>query len=283
MQVLELTNLILESEPLQSPQAGVKLFTVTYASKGLRVKALLAIPEEKGPFPALLYCRGGMRQIGRVRNERIAQMATFGYVVLAPHYRGNEGGEGRDEFGGEDRHDVYCAYELLKDMSFVIQDRISLYGFSRGGIMALLAAIECEGFHAAVVWSGVVDLFLTYEEREDMRRMLKRVVGHPEKHREAYLARSPVYRAADVGCPVLIIHGTKDQNVGVEHARRLAQALDTHQKPYEIWLAEGASHLFDSPQIGEYTYRMFDWLNRSAGLLRKRDGDAGSHAEFTVD
>ena len=160
-------------------------------------------------------------------------------------------------------------YFYIKDIPLVVQERISLYGFSRGGIMALLAAIECEGFHSVVVWSGVVDLFLTYDERVDMRRMLKRVVGHPEKQREAYLARSPIYRAADVRCPVLIIHGTNDQNVGVEHARRLAQALDTHRKPYELWLAEGTSHLFESPEIGEYTCRMFEWLDRSDGFPRK--------------
>ncbi|MGD8190807.1 alpha/beta hydrolase family protein [Brevibacillus ginsengisoli] len=267
--MLSLSNLILETEPLQSPQVDVELFTITYLSQGLRVKAMLAIPRGSGPFPALLYCRGGMRQIGRVRKERIAQLASFGYIVLAPHYRGNEGGEGRDEFGGEDRQDVYSAYDILKDMPLVIPERISLYGFSRGGIMAMLAAIEREGFYAAIVWSGVVDLLLTFEERQDMRRMLKRVVGHPEKQREAYLARSPIYRVDEVDCPVLIIHGTEDQNVGVEHARRLAQALEVHQKPYEIWLAEGASHLFDSMEIKEYTCRMFDWLDRSAGLLRK--------------
>ncbi|MCK9910793.1 prolyl oligopeptidase family serine peptidase, partial [Microbacteriaceae bacterium K1510] len=207
----------------------------------MRVKALLAIPEKTGALPALLYCRGGIRRVGPVRPERISQMASLGHIVLAPHYRGNEGGEGRDEFGGADRHDVFAAYELLRSLPIVRQDRISLYGFSRGGIMALLAAMHCRGVHAAVVWGGVSDLFLTYEERIDLRRMLKRIVGHPKKNREAYVERSPVYRMEDIGCPVLIIHGTEDQNVSVEHAYRLAEALERHQKPFDMWLVEGAS------------------------------------------
>jgi dipeptidyl aminopeptidase/acylaminoacyl peptidase len=252
----------LEVQPEPSVQPGVRLYTVTYLSQGLRVKALLAVPDTKAAeLPALLYCRGGIKGVGRVRPERISQMASFGYVVLAPHYRGNEGGEGRDEFGGADRHDVFAAYELLRAMPGVDRERISVYGFSRGGIMALLAAIECPGLRSAVVWGGVSDLFLTYEERVDLRRMLRRVVGHPRKQPEAYRWRSPVYRAAEIACPVLIIHGAEDQNVGVAHALRLADALRRYGKPCELWLVEGASHLFQGERMETYTRRMFAWLD----------------------
>ncbi|MDF2684714.1 MAG: alpha/beta hydrolase [Brevibacillus sp.] len=251
--------------PEESVVPGVQLYTVSYYSQGLLVKAALAIPEaysqNKEPLPALLYCRGGIRGVGKVRPERISQMASFGYVVLAPHYRGNEGGEGRDEFGGADRHDVFAAYELLSQMPEVDHERISVYGFSRGGIMALFAAMECEGLLSAVVWSGVSDLLLTYEERVDLRRMLRRIVGHPRKQEDAYRERTPLYRIAEIACPVLIIHGTADENVGVEHAHRLEHSLREAGKPHEIWLAEGASHLFQGAEMETYTRRMFAWLD----------------------
>lgn len=244
---------------------GVRLYTVSYYSEGLLVKAALAVPEtyaETGPsLPALLYCRGGIRGVGKVRPERISQMAQFGYVVLAPHYRGNEGGEGRDEFGGADRHDVFAAYELLREMPGVDPARISVYGFSRGGIMALMTAMECKEMLSCVVWGGVSDLFLTYEERVDLRRMLRRTVGHPRKQEEAYRDRTPLYRISEIACPVLIIHGEDDENVGVEHAHRLAHALEEVGKPYEMWLEEGASHLFQGAVLESYTRRMFAWLD----------------------
>jgi dipeptidyl aminopeptidase/acylaminoacyl peptidase len=255
----------LEAKPEPSVEPGIYLYTVTYMSQGLRVKALLALPEQvDGQLPALLYCRGGIKGVGRVRPERISQLAAFGYVVLAPHYRGNEGGEGRDEFGGADRHDVFAAFHLLQEMPYVNRERICVYGFSRGGIMALFAAMVCRGLLAAVVWGGVSDLLLTYEERVDLRRMLRRVVGHPRKQRDQYIARSPVYRAAEITCPVLIIHGCEDENVGVEHARRLAAALERAGKPHEMWLAQGASHLFTGALMEEYTRNMFAWLERQA-------------------
>ncbi|MFY0544362.1 alpha/beta hydrolase family protein [Brevibacillus sp. H7] len=262
---MEWTHYFLDVVPEPFVADGVSLYTVTYYSQGYRVKAALAVPVQRsGPLPALLYCRGGIKGVGRVRPERISQLAAFGYVLLAPHYRGNEGGEGRDEFGGDDRHDVFAAYELLRRLPLVQPERISAYGFSRGGMMALFASMECAGLRSVVVWSGVSDLFLTYEERVDLRRMLRRVVGHPKKDSGEYVRRSPVYRAGEISCPVLIIHGTEDQNVGVQHAYRLADALATHKKPYEMWLAEGATHLFKGEEMKAYTVRMFDWLEKHA-------------------
>ncbi len=260
--------------PEESVVPGVLLYTVSYYSQGLLVKAALAIPEEdlkqKKILPALLYCRGGIRGVGQVKPERISQMAAFGYVVLAPHYRGNEGGEGRDEFGGADRHDVFAAYDLLLQMPEVDRERISVFGFSRGGIMALFAAMECRGVLAAVVWSGVSDLFLTYEERVDLRRMLRRIVGHPGKQVEAYRERTPLYRIGEITCPVLIIHGMADENVGVEHAYRLEKALREAGLPHEMWLAEGASHLFQGADMENYTRRMFAWLDERGQESKNR-------------
>jgi dipeptidyl aminopeptidase/acylaminoacyl peptidase len=260
-------DLLLDWVAEPSVQPGISLYTVTYRSQEWRVKALLAVPEEDGreerrgrKWPALLYCRGGIKSVGKVRPERISQLASFGYIVLAPHYRGNEGGEGRDEFGGADRHDVFAAYELLRRLSIVDSRRISAFGFSRGGMMALFAAMECPGLLAAVVWGGVSDMFLTYEERVDLRRMLRRVIGHPRKQVEGYRCRTPLFRAAEIACPVLIIHGTEDQNVGVAHALRLVDALQREGKPHELWLVEGASHLFRGDEMERYTRRMFAWL-----------------------
>lgn len=249
-----------EFQALPPVQPGVALYTVTYQSEGHRVKALLAIPELTGKKPALVYCRGGYKKVGKVRALRISQLASFGYIVLAPHYRGNEGSEGKDEFGGAELQDVHAAHELLRGMEEVDEGRISLYGFSRGGMMALLVAAKSNGFQAAVVWSGVTDLLLTYEERADLRKMLNRIIGDPVTNREGFLARSPWLMASAVSCPVLIVHGTDDQNVGVQHAAKLAEALAASNKPHELWLAEGAGHLFGPDEIEQYTRRMFDWI-----------------------
>ena len=55
--------------------------------------------------------------------------------------------------------------------------KVHIFGFSRGGVMALLTAIQYPEAASIVTWGGVSDMILTYEERKDLRRMMKRVIG----------------------------------------------------------------------------------------------------------
>ncbi|WP_375790246.1 alpha/beta hydrolase family protein [Paenibacillus agricola] len=251
---------LLEREALNSRKPGVLLYMLTYASDGLKVKGYLAVPEAAVPCRALIFCRGGIRKVGMPRKRRIMSMAARGYVVFAPFYRGNMGGEGRDEFGGEDRYDICHAITLVQSLPEVKPGPVPLIGFSRGGFMALLAAKQCEGAGPVVFWGGVSDLFATYEERVDLRRMLKRVVGHPRKDEEAYKSRSPVYWIQEIHVPVLIVHGTEDTLVSVSHAWTLAEGLKQAGKPYKIELYEGLGHRFPRKSDEQALDSAFAWI-----------------------
>nr|WP_091164672.1 prolyl oligopeptidase family serine peptidase [Paenibacillus sp. 1_12] len=253
---------LLQRELLQSHRSDVSLYLVTYSSEGLRVKGYLAVPDSKGPCPALIFCRGGIRKVGMPRKRRVMTMAERGYVVFAPFYRGNEGGEGRDEFGGEDRLDVIHAITMMSSLPEVKPGLVPLIGFSRGSIMALSAAKECEGVGPVVVWGGVSDLFDTYEERVDLRRMLKRVVGHPRKQIDAYQSRSPVYWVDALKVPIMIVHGTSDVLVPVRHAWKLAESLKRSGKDFAMELHEGFGHRFPRKQDDKALDAVFMWLSQ---------------------
>lgn len=63
---------------------------------------------------------------------------------------------------------------------------------------------------------------LTYVERKDLRRMMKRVIGgSPKTAAEEFEYRTPLYELHKLQPPVLIIHGLRDENVSIEHAYRL--------------------------------------------------------------
>lgn len=255
----------LQREAFSDPD--VRMYTVTYDSQGHKVKGCFVVPEGGDVYPPLLYCRGGIRNVGKVSPRRMAELARQGYAVFAPHYRGNEGGEGRDEFGGADRHDVYHAVELFPSLPQVKKQRIACLGFSRGAFMALMAAANCDGIGPVAVWGGVSDLQLTYEERTDLRRMLRRVVGHPNKDAEQYIRRSPVHWADQIRSPILIIHGTEDQNVTVEHARRLAKSLKENEITHQLVLFEGMPHNFPAKEKCKALQFIFEWFAKHA------DGD----------
>ena len=83
-----------------------------------------------------------MVSYGGVNTVWLEQFVHKGYIVFAPSYRGNEGGEGRDEYGGKDVEDVHAAYRLVQRLPFVDPTRISLMGFSRGAINAVHTATD---------------------------------------------------------------------------------------------------------------------------------------------
>lgn len=246
-----------------SPDPQLSVEEVTYISGKLQVKGYLAVPAGDGPFPGLVYCRGGIGAFGMVRMRHVAALAGRGYAVFAPFYRGAPSGAGIDGFGGEDRHDVYYALPLMRSLREVKRDPVALVGFSRGAIMALLAARDCADAGPVAVWSGVSDLLLTYEERVDMRRMLKRVVGHPRKDTTAYVERSPLAWAGRIRRPVLILHGTADSNVGVAHAHGLAKALEAAGVPHRLQLFAGTGHLFPDAEESAAVAMIDAWVTGS--------------------
>lgn len=252
---------IIERYVFPSPSPNVNLFMITYWSSGLRVKGLLAEPKKEGLYDGLLYLRGGIKSVGMVRPARIAQFASEGFVVFAPFYRGNQGGEGNEDFAGKDREDAFSGFELLKRNPKVDPDRIHIFGFSRGGVMALLTAIEKRDAASVVSWGGITDMELTYEERKDLRRMMKRVIGgSPKKVPEEYKWRTPIYHLENLCCPVLIIHGGKDQNVSIEHAYRLEKRLKELGKRVTTWYFPNFTHYFPPAMNRKMVTSSCQWM-----------------------
>ncbi|KAB2329268.1 alpha/beta hydrolase family protein [Bacillus mesophilum] len=246
-----------------SPHPEVDLFLVTFYGDGLLMKGLLAEPKGDGQYEGFLYLRGGIKNVGKVRPSRITQFASEGFIVFAPFYRGNQGGEGNEDFAGEDRGDAFAAFELVESHPRV--KNVHVFGFSRGGVMALLTAIQFPQTASVVTWGGVSDMSLTYVERKDLRRMMKRVIGGtPAKFPDEYRSRTPIYELEKVTAPVLIIHGVKDQNVSIEHSYRLEKRLTELQKPYDSWYFKEYTHYFPPAMNRKIVKDLSAWMKKQA-------------------
>lgn len=245
------------------PHPDLLLYKVTYESEGLRVKGYLVEPKKQATYSGLLYLRGGIRNVGKVRVARIVQLASYGFIVFAPFYRGNDGGQGWEDFAGNDRWDVIHGYEVLKNHPNVNAKHIHVFGFSRGGLMAMLTACLLPTVCSVVTWGGLSDMTLAYEERVDLRKMLKRVIGGtPNKYPERYAQRTIFSYLPTLEASVLIIHGAKDENVGIEHAETLAQHLQILQKDVEFWKYEREGHLFPQPLNRQVTEKAVMWMKK---------------------
>lgn len=252
---------IIESQRFPSPNPRIELFLITYYCKGLRVKGYLAYPKEEGCYDGFLYLRGGIKNVGKVRIGRIIQFASEGFVVMAPFYRGNQGGEGNEDFAGDDRYDAIASYKVLEQHPKVNPNRIHAFGFSRGGVMALLTGIYETNICSVVSWGGVSDMSLTYVERKDLRRMMKRVIGGtPTKYPERYRYRTPLYELEKIEAPVLIIHGEKDKNVSVEHSYRLEKRLKELGKSVTSRYFKQFTHYFPPAENRETVKFVTEWM-----------------------
>ena len=65
-----------------------------------------------------------------------------------------------------------------------------------------------------------------YEERVDLRGMLRRMVGHPKKIKRHMNKRNAIRTLNQNSPPILIVHGGKDWQVGIHQAYFLQEQLE---------------------------------------------------------
>lgn len=262
-------------------QGQVDVAWITYLSDGLEVSGYLAVPRAGEDLPCLIFCRGGNRQFGAFEDQGavavLGPMAARGYVVVAPQYRGNDAGEGREEFGGAEVADVLNLIPLLEQLERADAGRLGIYGHSRGGLMAYLALARTDRFAAAVVAAGLSDSYDMIARRPELEpRVYAELVPDWETDREAALtARSPV-RWADRLCPttpILVLHGTADWRVHPSQALHMSEALLEARIPYRLVMFEGADHgLLDvREEVAEMAFAWFDRFVRDRAPLPDLD------------
>jgi dipeptidyl aminopeptidase/acylaminoacyl peptidase len=200
------------------------------------------------PLPCIVYCRGGNRDFGMLEPWEVCWYAYHGYAVFGSQYRGNAGGTGREDFGGNDVHDVTNLIDIAVHMPFVKSDQVYLWGISRGGMMAYRAIQEKPGrIRAAVINSGMADCYVSYNRDKSMAQVyIDLVGGGPDKYPKEFDRRSATKFAADLNVPMFIGQGTDDWRVVPLQVENLEKALKAAGKKagtdYTIKWYEGGTH-----------------------------------------
>lgn len=228
---------------------SVDVYRITYLSDGLLVKGYMDIPKKPGKYPCIIYNRGGNREYGMLDVSDylfyMAQMSSWGYCVVASQYRGNDGGEGAEEFGGKDVDDVINMIPLLKYVDRADTSRIGMYGVSRGGMMTYLALTKTKQMKAAVVLSGLVDLKQSIETRKDIDSMLAVWLADYRNDKERFIKERSALQQADLICkstPIFIIQGTSDWRVTTPQVLDLSKKFYDLKQPFRLSVFEGADH-----------------------------------------
>ncbi len=141
-------------------------------------------------------------------------------------------------------------------------NRVGIDGWSFGGYLAALAVMRRpDVFHAGVAGAPVCDWF-DYDTH-----YTERYLGvPPAPDDEIYQANSLLSYAPNLKRPLLLMHGTADDNVYFRHSLRLADGLFRHGKSFEMLPLSGLTHMVPDPVVMENLH------GRIARFLQKHLG-----------
>ncbi|WP_395700236.1 alpha/beta hydrolase family protein [Aquabacterium sp.] len=213
------------------------------------------------PRPAVMLVHGGpwLRQ-GHWRWEPMRQfLASRGYVVIEPEFRGSEGygtvhrKAGYKQWGQAMQDDVTDALRWAQAEK-IASDKACIVGGSYGGYSTLMGLIrDPDLYRCGSAWSAVADLMLFLEGgwfvSDDLsttgRKVeLPKLVGDAEKDRAMLLANSPVEQAARIKAPLQLIWGSEDLRVPIAHGKRLRSAMQKAGLEPEWVVYDGEAHGF---------------------------------------
>lgn len=273
-------------DPVAQPYtklAGVELAPVNavrYAARdGLSLPAYLTMPLHRGDkaLPLVIMPHGGPFARDDWEYDPFVQfLASRGYVVLQPEFRGSTGygkafvEKGYGQWGRKMQDDVDDGVDWLVKSGKVDPKRVCIMGASYGGYAALWGAIRNpEKYRCAISFAGVTDIaaILRYDRRSFsapryFKRWQTQVAGEDKIDLDTV---SPLAQAARLTIPVLIAQGEKDTTVPPRQAHQMVAALTKYHANLESVFYKEEAHGFSKPE------NMADFLRRMEAFLQKHN------------
>ena len=265
--ILDLNNLARGRPPIMQVPAGRinsripsslmrPMQSIAYKSRdGLTIHGYLTVPAgaEGKRVPLIVHPHGGPYGI---RDEwgfdaEVQFLASRGYAVLQPNYRGS-GGYGLDfevagkkEWGAKMQDDLTDGVKWAIDQGIADPERVAIVGASYGGYAALAGVTFTPDLYCcAVNYVGVSDLSIiagfaryNFGDRDFEHDWL----GDDQKFMHD---RSPVNFVQNIRVPTLHGYGDNDRRGDIDHWKRLKAQLDKYHKPYEFVLEDKEGHGF---------------------------------------
>jgi len=225
--------------------------------------------DSKRRYPVIVHVYGGPGAQTVRRDWRrylIDQwFADHGYVVVSIDGRGTPGrGRAWERSTKGDLirlplEDQATALEALGERFEELDlSRVGIHGWSFGGYFTAMAvARRPELFRAGVAGAPVT----TWQDYDT--HYTERYMDLPQNNPEGYEAASVLTHAGGLSRPLLLIHGTADDNVYFMHSLKLADALMRDGLEFEFLPLPGFTHMVTEPAVTRRLYlRMLEQFDR---------------------
>ena len=270
------------------PGVNYDRHVVSYLSEGLRIYALLTVPQGEKPvsgWPVVIFNHGYIPPgLYRTTERYIAYTDAFsrnGYILLRSDYRGHGDSEGepRSSF-------LSPAYtiDVLNGMASVMRhpdadpDRVGMWGHSMGGSIALRSMVVTDTIKAGVIWAGVTAPYPVV-----MQRWIERWADRPtptpdpldtpndwddelyaldkvEENQAFWNTIDPFAYLTEISGPIQIHHGSADTSVPVSFSEILHASLEEAGQSTELFVYQGDNHNI-SGNFGTAAQRSVDFFD----------------------
>lgn len=225
---------------------------VTYTARdGMEIPAYLTLPSgsESKSLPTVILPHGGPMSRDDQSFRYLTQfLASRGYAVLQPNFRGSSGygnafsDAGKKEWGGKMQTDLTDGVQWLVQQGLADPKRICIVGWSYGGYAAAMGAVQTPDlYQCAASINGVLDLARLVAEDEDYIGGLA-WTEHMGLDGQSVKSVSPYHQAEKIRIPMLIVQSKDDARVPRVHGETMASRLNDLGKDVEYVEVELGGH-----------------------------------------
>jgi dipeptidyl aminopeptidase/acylaminoacyl peptidase len=276
-----------DAHPAIDPDRMGHQRTLRYKARdGLGIPARLTLPGvgDGKNLPLVVLVHGGPFVRGGAWgwNPDAQFLASRGYAVLEPEYRGSTGfgfghfRAGWKQWGLKMQDDIADGAKWAITEGVADPARICIAGASYGGYATLMGLINNpELFKCGIDWVGVTDIKLLYtghwSAKSDFSEGYKKygmpdLVGDPVKDAAQFEATSPLAQAARIKQPLLLAYGGADQRVPVYHGKKFYEAVKRTNADVEWVVYDEEGHGWSLPR------NRIDFWGRVEKFLEKNIG-----------
>ncbi len=265
-------------------------YIASYKSEGLKIYALLTVPNGEKPkngLPVIIFNHGYIPPQQYQTTQRyvnyVDTLARNGYMVFKPDYRGHGNSEGMPEgayYSPAYAVDVLNAVSSIKKFKDADSEKIGMWGHSMGGNITLRdIVVDTKDIKAVVIWSGVVgnydDLINNWQRRVSYRpsssqlalrnryrESLIKQYGTPQANPAFWDSIDPVYFLSDITTPMQLHTGGADEEVPINFSQALYEKLKNLGKTVEYFNYAEGDHNISSPYFELAMTRSVDFFDK---------------------
>lgn len=273
--------------PAVDPRQMAELnFTHFKARDGLEIPLWVTLPQAQaqvaGPMPAVVLVHGGpWVRGGTWAWDAMPQfLASRGYIVIEPEFRGSTGYGAELERAGDRQWGRAMQTDLADAVAWAVQrglvdgKRVCIAGGSYGGYAALMGlATQGDMFRCGVAWSPVADLewLLGSSDLDDFAgfgrtELLPQRVADRSTSGDAVRQISPLHQAERIHSPLLLAWGDEDSRTPPKQVKPLVSRLQSLGRPPEVVTYPGEGHGWLKVETRlDFARRLEAFLARSLG------------------